>query len=232
MRIAILEHNRADGPGNIIPWADQRGHSLLRANLDLRAPLPALADFDFLIVMGGPMNIYQYRDHPWLVPEKEFLRATIAAGKPILGICLGAQLLADVLGGKVTQNAEREIGWWPVHFIARPGPLAAFPTELTVCHWHGDTFTLPPGAILAASSEACANQAFLHGDRLVGLQFHIELGARHVIELADAFPTDLTRSRWVQAREVVLAPPIEAEALDNALYGLLDAMVALGNSSS
>jgi GMP synthase-like glutamine amidotransferase len=227
MRIAILEHNRADGPGNILPWAEQRAHPVLRVRLDEGAPLPALDAFDFLIVMGGPMNIYQYRDFPWLVAEKAFLRTAIAARKPILGICLGAQLLADVLGGKVTQNAEREIGWWPVHFTQRPGPLAAFPAELTVCHWHGDTFTLPPGALHAAASEACANQAFLHGDRIVGLQFHLELGARHVAELAEAFPTDLASARWVQSREVVLAPPINGEALTQALYGLLDRLATL-----
>src|SRR6187402_1606771 len=174
-RIVTLEHFRADGPGKILDWVKERGHDLQRVFVDEGHALPQMDSFDYLIVMGGPMNIYQHRDHPWLVPEKAFIRAAADTGKSVLGICLGAQLLADVMGGKVMQNPEREIGWWPVRFLARPGPFAAFPAELACCHWHGDTFELPPGALHLAESDACKHQAFIIGDRLVGLQFHIEV---------------------------------------------------------
>ena len=174
------------------------------------------------------MNIYQHRDHPWLVPEKNYIRAAADAGKPVLGICLGAQMLADVMGGKVMQSHEREIGWWPVRFLARPGPFAAFPGELTPCHWHGDTFNLPSGAIHVAESDACKNQAFLIGDRLVGLQFHIEVGQIDVRDLAGALPDDLAAARYVQSPADLLRPPLREAELDAALYSLLDALAGSG----
>src|SRR4051812_36082961 len=119
MRIHSLEHQAAEGPGKIADWAAARGHSIARTALYADEALPALEAFDVLVVMGGGMNIYQYRDYPWLPMEKAFLRRAIYAGKPILGICLGAQLLADVLGGKVYQNPEKEIGWFPVAITDR-----------------------------------------------------------------------------------------------------------------
>ncbi len=227
LRIVSVEHFRADGPGKILGWIESRGHSLQRVFLDAGHPLPALEDFDFLIVMGGPMNIYQHEEHPWLVEEKAFIRAAVDAGKPILGVCLGGQLLADVLGGKVTRNRERELGWWPVHFTSRPGPFAEFPEHLMAFHWHGDTFSIPPGAQDLASSEACNTQAFLYGDRLVGLQFHIEVWNVESHELMQACPDDLRPARYVQTPAQILAPPPETIALEPSLFSLLDALAAV-----
>src|SRR5260221_13072142 len=99
MHIHSLEHQPAEGPAKIADWATARGHTLLRTALYASEPPPALDAFDLLVIMGGGMNIYQYRDHPWLVAEKEFLRRAIDAGKPSLGICLGAQLFGDLLRG-------------------------------------------------------------------------------------------------------------------------------------
>ena len=146
MIVHSLEHQSYEGPGRIADWAAARGHALTRTALYAGGLPPPLESFDLLVVMGGSMSIHEHRDHPWLAAEKRFLGEVIAAGKPVLGICLGAQLLADALGGKVFQNAEKEIGWWPVRVCDRRAPFAAFPEELTVMHWHGDTFSLPPGA--------------------------------------------------------------------------------------
>lgn len=223
-RILTLEHFRADGPGEILGWVARRGHALQRVYWDEGQKPPAHDGYDFLIVMGGPMNIYEHDAHPWLIEEKQFLREAIAAGKPVLGICLGAQLLADVLGGKVTRNREKEIGWWPVQFTTRVGPLAEFPENLTVFHWHGDTFSIPPGAVPLATSEGCENQAFLKGDRLVGLQFHIEVGKVEALDLTSACAADLAPSHYVQTPEQILAPPPETEKLGAVLDGLLDAL--------
>lgn len=225
MRIHSLEHQAAEGPGKIADWAAARGHSITRTALYANELPPALDAFDLLVVMGGGMNIYQHRDHPWLVAEKEFLRRAVDAGKPVLGICLGAQLLADVLGGKVYQNPEKEIGWFPVAITDRSAPLSAFPERMNVMHWHGDTFDLPPGARLVAESEGCPRQAFVYGDRIVGLQFHLEMGAVHVADLANVSMEELVPARYVQSPEQLMQTPADLEDSHAALFALLDALI-------
>ena len=173
---------------------------------------PRLDAFDLLVIMGGAMSIHEHRNHPWLPIEKRFLAEAIRARKPILGICLGAQLLADVLGGKVFQNPVKEIGWFPVRMLDRSAPFAAFPERLTVMHWHGDTFTIPEGARHVAESDACANQAFVHGDRVVGLQFHIELEKVGIEDLAAASLDEAGVAPFIQSREQLIAPPPESSA--------------------
>jgi GMP synthase (glutamine-hydrolysing) len=122
------------------------GHSFAATRLDLGEPLPSVDDFDLLVIMGGGMNIYEHRDYPWLVDEKRLIARAAAREKAMLGVCLGAQLIADVLGGKVVQNPYKEIGWFPVRFIDRQPPFDGFPENCTVFHWHGDTFELPSRA--------------------------------------------------------------------------------------
>ena len=228
MRIHSLEHAPFEGPGRIAAWAAERGHPLARTALHDGEGPPAMDAFDVLAIMGGAMSVHEHRAHPWLADEKIFLAEAIRARKPILGICLGAQLLADVLGGKVFQNAEKEIGWFPVRVFDRAAPFAAFPERLTVMHWHGDTFTIPDGARRVAESDACANQAFVHGDRVVGLQFHIELEKVGIEDLAAASLDEAGRAPFIQSREQLLAPPPGSEAGAAALYALLDALARLG----
>ena len=226
MTVHSLEHQSYEGPGKIADWVRARGHALTRTALYAGEALPPLGAVDLLVVMGGSMNIYQHRDHPWLVAEKRFLGEAIAAGKPVLGICLGAQLLADVLGGKVFQNAEKEIGWWPVRVHDRRAPFEAFPAQLTVMHWHGDTFTLPPGARPVAASAGCAQQAFVHGERVVGLQFHLEQGSVDVSELATACAAELVPARYVQTLAQLHGHQPDLAVGEAALFGLLDALAA------
>ena len=226
MRIHSLEHQPEEGPAKIADWAAARGHTITRTALYAAEPPPALEDFDLLVIMGGGMNIYQHRDHPWLVGEKDFLRRAIDAGKPILGICLGAQLLADVLGGKVFQNPEKEIGWWPVTFTDRTASFTAFPERMTVMHWHGDTYSLPPGARRVAESAGCPEQAFVWGDRVVGLQFHLEMGAVHVADLSQAAAAELTPGRYVQTAAQLTHTPADLPQTHAALFALLDALAA------
>ncbi len=221
MNIHSLEHDPLDGPGIVRDWARERGHTLVRTALHAGEDLPALDAVDLLVVMGGPMSIHQHRDFPWLPMEKRFIADAIDAGKPVLGICLGAQLLADALGGKVFQNSEKEIGWFPVRMIDRARPFAHFPETLMTMHWHGDTFTLPAGARRVAESDATANQAFVFGDRIVGLQFHPEIAA---ITPADLDGLKTPPGRRVQTREQLLATPSDMTATRAALFGLLDAL--------
>jgi GMP synthase (glutamine-hydrolysing) len=224
MRIHSLEHQPAEGPAKIADWAAVRGHTLARTALYADEAPPGLDAFDLLVIMGGAMNIYQHRDHPWLVTEKQFLRRAIDARKPILGICLGAQLLADVLGGKVYQNPEKEIGWFPVNFRDRAGLFAQFPETMNVMHWHGDTFDLPPGARLVASSEGCPQQAFVWGDRVVGLQFHLEMGAVNVADLVNVSAEELTPGRFVQSAAQLTETPADLPTAHASLFALLDGM--------
>lgn len=224
MRVLSLEHVPHEGPGRISGWVQERGHELVRRSLAADDELLGQEEFDMLIVMGGPMNIYQHRDYPWLPKEKAFIAEAIQAGKPALGICLGAQLLADVLGGKVMQNAEYEMGWFPVSFSSgeRSRLFSDFPTELTVMHWHGDTFSLSPESRLTGSSIACENQAFSWRERVAGLQFHLELDLPMMAQLAEDGFIDQWPGQWVQTADTIVHYPLDYAPLKKALYGLLD----------
>ena len=201
MRAHWLQHADHEDPGTIVPWLAAQGIRARGSSLYAGEALPALDDFDVLIVMGGPMNIYEHERHPWLVAEKQLIRRALDGGKRLLGICLGAQLIADQLGGPVTRNRDTEVGWWPVRLTAegRQCPLLAeWPDEFTVFHWHGDTFALPPGTRSLAASEACAHQAFSHDDgRVLALQFHPEVRADMLREWFTADPTQT--GRYVQS---------------------------------
>lgn len=221
MKLHALIHGPTDGLGKIADWAAARGHEVTETRLYAGEPLPDLAAVDLLVIMGGGMNIYQHRDHPWLVPEKRFIGEAIERGKRVLGVCLGGQLIADVLGAKVYQNPVKEIGWWPVRTVASSGASAALPGEMTVFHWHGDTFEIPPGAVRVLKSEACANQGFVFGERVVGLQFHLEVAPDTVAEFIAGGEAELTPARFVQTPAEVLAPP--AGFHPTLLSGLLDA---------
>lgn len=204
------------------PWLASRGHMLTVTRWWNGEGAPVGDAFDALIIMGGPMNIYEHDAHPWLVAEKAAIGEAILTGKPVLGVCLGAQLIADVLGGTVTRNAEREIGWWPIRPIATEPEADGFalPAETTVLHWHGDTFSLPPGAVRLADSAACAQQAFVWGGRVLGLQFHIEMDAAAVETIAEGCADELAGGgRWVQTPEALIAG---AQAHGAATSALMD----------
>ncbi len=179
MRIHWLQHADFEDLGCIGPWLAAHGHAVSGTRLYAGERPPPAANFDALVVMGGPMNIYEHEKYPWLVPEKALIRAALDTGKRVLGICLGAQLLADVLGAPVTRNPESEIGWFPVDLSAAGRAcalLADLPERFTAFHWHGDTFALPAGATPLAFSAACPQQAFaVDGGRVLGLQFHLEV---------------------------------------------------------
>jgi GMP synthase-like glutamine amidotransferase len=227
MEIHWFQHVPFEGLGAIEGWLLARGHTLTCTRFYAGESAPATVDgFDWLVVMGGPMNIYQYRDHPWLRAEKRVIRDAVAAGKRVLGVCLGAQLIADALGGKVYQNTEREIGWFPITAVpeGRGSPFE-FPAESTVFHWHGDTFSLPPGGVWLARSEACEHQAFAVGARVLGLQFHLEMTPDDVARIARECAYELVASRYVRpAGEIIAAAPAQAAGtaalLDRVMGGL------------
>ncbi len=167
---------------------------------------PALDSFDLLVVMGGPMGVYDETEFPWLIGEKRALQSALKAGKSVLGICLGSQLMAEVLGAKVTKNGHREIGWWPVEKL--PGAHVSwvahcFPPRFSAFHWHGDTFGIPPGAVPLFRSKGCANQGFAWGEKAVALQFHPEITPEIAATWLETGASELQPGPYVQTPEQI-----------------------------
>lgn len=179
MRIHCLQHVAFETPGTILEWAALHNHPVSYTHFfEENFSLPDLNDFDGLLIMGGYMNVDEEESFPWLKVEKHFIKQSIDAGKKVLGICLGSQLIAGALGASVYKGKEKEIGFFPIRFssLAQQNPLFNhFPAEYTLFHWHGDTFDLPEGAKLIASTDVCRHQAFMFKDNVLALQFHPEM---------------------------------------------------------
>lgn len=177
MRVVAFRHVPFEGLGLIHPALDDRGISVEYPDLFREdAPLPDVAAADGLIFMGGPMSVND--DLPFLRRELDFIRQAIGRGQPVLGVCLGSQLIAKALGAKVYKNCRKEIGWFEVRLTeaGRQDPiLSGLEGAETVFHWHGETFDLPPGATWLAYSDACRHQAFRIDSKVYGLQFHLEV---------------------------------------------------------
>lgn len=212
LSVQVFQHVPFEGLGSMEPWFAGRGHRLAHVRL-FAGEIPAGPDADWIIVMGGPMGVHDEAEFPWLKAEKAALRAGLDRGAAVLGICLGAQLMAHVLGAEVKPNASKEIGWFPVGLseAAKTTWLGrVFPERFTPFHWHGDTFGIPAGAVPLGSSSACANQGFLWGERALGLQFHPEVTAASQAALMRECGSELSiagteRGRYVQDADALRA---------------------------
>lgn len=226
MRIHWLQHVPFEGLGTIAEWAVRNGHSLQATRLWAKELLPDPEEVQMLIIMGGPMGVHDVEVYPWLIAEKGFINSVIANGCTVLGICLGAQLLAEQLGGGVYANQEKEIGWFPIR--AADGlpsqPPLNFPEQMTVFHWHGDTFDIPAGGVQLARSAGCENQAFAVDDRIIGLQFHLEMNGASLVELVDNCRDELQPGRWIQEEPEILNNTNHMGSCQALMEMILDAL--------
>ncbi len=211
MRAHYLQHVPFEGLGAIEPWLGAAGYEVTRTPMYESVELPTPEEIDFLVVMGGPMSVNHEAELGWLVPEKRLVRAAVESGKPVFGVCLGAQMIASAMGARVYRNREKEIGWFAVRAVEPAtadgdgDPIFRFPPSTEVFHWHGDTFDLPRGAVHLARSEACDNQAFQLGRSTIGLQFHLETTPEGARELIRCCRGGLEPSTYVQTEEEILA---------------------------
>lgn len=223
MKLHYLQHVAFEGLGQIEAWAQCHNIEISCTHLFAGDALPPLDHFDALVIMGGPMGIYDHDEHPWLTEEKAFIKRVIDAGKPVLGICLGAQLIADVLGAKVYPGPQKEIGWFPLQRSTEAPEW--FPETLTAFHWHGDTFDIPDGAVRLASSAACVNQGFIYRDHVIALQFHMETTPQSMEALISNCAAELVKAPFIQninpMRDDAANMPIIHEELDKLLRMLL-----------
>lgn len=218
MRAHYLQHVAFEGLGSIEPWLENAGYHISKTQFFDSHVLPDVDDIDLLIVMGGPMSVNDEAQFPWLVEEKHFIKQMIEAKKPVLGICLGAQLIASAMGAGVSANSDKEIGWFPVESVESDNACAfKFPKQVDVFHWHGETFALPEGAVLLAKSSGCKNQAFQLGSHVIGLQFHLETTPDSAKTIVEHCADELVFGKYIQSESEILSAPSERYTSINSL---------------
>ncbi len=223
MRAHYLQHVPFEGLGSIEPSLRMSGYEITRTALFESTEFPAVDSIDLLVVMGGPMSVNDRDEFPWLSHEIDFIRDVIHSGTPVLGICLGAQLIAVAMGAKVYQNRVKEIGWFPVEGLcSTDGPHFCLPPSQLVFHWHGETFDLPAGVTHLASSEGCENQAFQLGRSVIGLQFHLETTPESAQAIVSNCRDELVPAQYIQTEEEILsARPESYREINQVMADLL-----------
>jgi GMP synthase-like glutamine amidotransferase len=220
MRAHVFQHVPFEGLGSIERWLDARDADIRFTRFFTDDRLPALDRVDLLIVMGGPMSVNDEATLRWLEPEKQAIRDAIARDIPVLGVCLGAQLIANALGARVYPNALKEIGWFPVQTVGAQAAVQL--PDAVVFHWHGDTFDLPDGAIRLASSAATVNQAFQFKHNVIGLQFHLETTPQAIAAMLDHCRGELVPGPFVQTADDIRTAPADRYATIN---GVMDGVL-------
>ena len=207
MRAHAFLHVSFEDLGTIEALLLEKGYAITYTRFyEEDAILPNVEEVDFLIVMGGSMSVNDEAIFPWLSLEKEWIRRMIKTGKPVLGICLGAQLIASALGSRVYRNKDTEIGWFPI--LSTGGSLGEdvfhFPKRLEVFHWHGETFELPQNAIWLAKSEACAHQVFQIGRHVIGMQCHLEMTYHSIQTIVKNCHDELVEGDFIQSEAAMM----------------------------
>ncbi len=205
VRVAVLQHVEFEGPAAVGDWAEGLGIPFRLFHFYRDNTLPSLGDFDILTVMGGPMSANDEARLGWLGPEIALVREAIAADKTVLGICLGAQIIAKALGARVFPGSSKEIGWFPVQRTGSHPFFDGLPDSFTPFHWHGETFDLPHEAKPLAKSKITETQAFAVGERVLGLQFHMEAAEESVRALLKGAAHEIGHGAFEQQPSTILA---------------------------
>jgi GMP synthase-like glutamine amidotransferase len=229
MRIHYLQHEPFEDPGSILEWTKERRHAVSATMMYENQLFPPVDAFDMLIIMGGGMSVYEEDKFPWLFSEKRFIEQAIRRDKAVLGICLGAQLIASALGAAVYKNTCKEIGWFPVTLTGE-GASSRFcrnwPHTFQAFHWHGDTFDIPRGARWTAFSKATKNQSFEYGAQTIALQYHIESTPESVKRLVTSCADEILPGHlYIQPTSEILEYTDAYIPMKNKLFAMLDAMV-------
>ena len=229
-KLHYFQHVPFENLGIIEDWALGNGFDISTTQFYRDQTISMPDHTDWLVVMGGPMGVYDDVDCPWLSSEKQAILQAVEDGKVVVGICLGAQLIADVLGAGIRANAYKEIGWFPVYLhnrILDHTVADALSPQWDAFHWHGDTFDIPDGARLLASSRACHSQGFIYRDRVVGLQFHLEVTRIGAAALVEHCAADLKSDEFVSTPEQILSPDAPFEESHQVMFRLLDYLNSL-----
>lgn len=227
MRIHYLQHVPFESLERISDWVLKKGYKLTGTLLYESTHLPLQSEFDMLIILGGPMGVYDEERFPWLVHEKAFIKETIRQQKLVFGICLGAQLVAEALGGKVIRNKYKEIGWHPVKMTKDSQNsvfFKQFPQKYVPFHWHGDTFELPDEVKTVAISLGCVNQAFEYSGHVIGLQFHLESSNDSIKKLIKYCSNEIEPGRYVQHPDQMMDQMSLLAQSNTILVHLLDTL--------
>ena len=222
--IHVLQHSEGTPPGSLLEWGKMRGHELKVVQVYKGDPLPGLSDTDWLIILGGPMNVDDTHEHVWLAGEKALIKHAVEKKKPCLGLCLGGQLLAQALGGAVRKHEHWEVGWHTIILGSSPEPTRQS-ERLTVFQFHQDTFDLPPGAVRVAANKITENQAFAFGDHVVGLQFQPEATEEWVKECSEE--KDYPSGPHVQTPEQLMEGVVFITPMKKWFFTLLDRMESI-----
>jgi len=227
MIIGAFIHAPFEQPGLIEEWAKDRGHDFIKVNLYENEIPPPPEVFDLLVIMGGPMGVYDEKEYPFLSFEKEYLKKALKSKPYLFGICLGAQLLAHSLGARIRKNLYPEVGFFPIYFNAQAQLSYPFKDFVKVrtkmaFHYHEDMFEIPKNALRLARSEFCENQGFsFNHDKVIGLQYHWEVTPSIVYDILEN-TYNYTPQKSVQDKKTILklAQEYEQEFRDN-IYSLL-----------
>lgn len=228
MKFLVLQHVPFEDLAYIGEYLDEHQHTYQYCRLYGGETIPAPREFDGLFIMGGPMNIYEDNKYSWLLAERKYIRRFIEIGKPAIGICLGAQLLSDALGGMVMKNEHKEIGWYPINITpdGLESPLLEdIPERITVFHWHGDTFQLPPGAELIFTNQTTRHQGFLFDKKdikVLGLQFHMEYTPQSIEKMIEYCSDEMVNAPYIMNEEEILESMEHTQVTKKILYRLLN----------
>ena len=202
MRIHYIQHVVYEDLGCINKWITDKNYKISSTKIFENKIFPNLETFDLLIILGGPMSVND--NLKWIKKEKLFIEKAIKNNKKVLGICLGSQFIASVLGEKVFRNIKKEIGWFPIqitHNLEFDNPLDKTETDIVVFHWHGETFNLPKNSFHLAKSEICQNQAFMYNRNVIALQFHLEVTEKSLEKMITFGENELVSDKNIQSKK-------------------------------